>query len=97
MFLIEDIPNDAIVYRRISHDQFFNGRVTTAAFIPRKIDKGELSVNWNKYSTPESTVNEEFERNRQSKYNGCISLKVNAVREIDLEVEHRPRENKQEH
>jgi len=94
---IEEIPNESIVFRRFSLDQYYNGKPTTAVFEPRPIDRGKLSVNWHKYSSPEDTIEGAVKRNRSAKNCGCLSLEVKPIRDIELTVEHKPSRKNRAH
>lgn len=56
MFKVENIPNAAQLYRRISKWNYDKrrGKFSSSAFMLRK-KESTLSVNWEKYSTPESS------------------------------------------
>ena len=49
----EDVPDDALLYRRVHHEKLYrDGRPRPAAFTDYK---GGMSTDWQKYSTPKQT------------------------------------------
>jgi len=79
----EPIPDSALLLRRI-HRLFFDsdtGRVMSAAF-----DGLEMSVDWEKYSTPEQTA----ARDNSGNTVAVASLKVEFCRSVEQAVMHDP-------
>lgn len=96
---IESVPNEDYVYRSV-HYQWFNntsGKLLAGAFRvpPENVDlRRGISVNWDKYSTPEETRSGA----RRPEENGVISLNVGEVRVHEtLKIEHTPRPQKRAH
>ena len=80
----EDIPNAASVFMRIHRRWAPNGEALPGAF---RDHAGGMSVDWDKYSTPEETR----ARGRLPSENGVIGTGVGAIRTIEgLSVEHAP-------
>jgi hypothetical protein len=82
---IEHIPDDADVFMR-AHSMFFNRRrvLQPGVFRPHY---GSMSVDWDKYSSPEDTR----QRAANPQKNAVIALPVDGIRHIgNLEVEHTP-------
>jgi hypothetical protein len=51
------LPPDAIVFRHIPADQIKNGYAPEKQFVPRPPESSpSLSLNWDKYASPESTL-----------------------------------------
>lgn len=78
VFAVEEIPNEAVLFRRINrHHITPEGNVSSAAY-----NQDELSVNWSKYSNPESSAIE-----------GTIkvtALSCGECRNLGLTVNHAP-------
>lgn len=83
----EHIPDDADVFMR-AHSMFFRRRVLQpGVFRPHG---GSMSVDWDKYSSPEETRR----RAANPQENAVISLSVDGIRHIgSLDVEHTPDRN----
>jgi hypothetical protein len=81
---VEHIPDDDEVFMR-AHRMFFRkGALQPGVFTPHD---GGMSVDWEKYSSPEETR----QRSRNPQDNAVISLPVSKIRGIgNLEVEHTP-------
>jgi|SRR5260221_5182231 len=81
---VEHVPDDADVFMR-AHSAFFRRRVLQpGVFRPHN---GSMSVDWDKYSSPEATR----QRAVNPKDNAVISLPVIGIRSIgNLRVEHAP-------
>ena len=88
---VEHIPDDADVFMR-AHSVFFRKRVLQpGVFRPHD---GGMSVDWDKYSSPEDTR----QRAANPQANAVISLPVGGIRNIDnLEVEHTPEPTNRAH
>jgi hypothetical protein len=84
-FPVEEIPNDAILFRKIhlNHYDEQNGRVISAAF---RDDR--MSVNWEKYRSAADTADSD------SVF--VVSLLTQKCRELKQSVEHTPIEPHQE-
>jgi len=84
---VEIIPDDADVFMR-AHRTFFNRKreLQPGVFRPRD---GGMSVDWDKYSSPEATR----QRAPKPQENAVISLAVSGIRRIgNLDVKHTPDE-----
>ncbi len=84
-FPVEEIPNEANLFRKI-HSNFFNketGTVSSAAF-----GQERMSVNWEKYRSAEDSADE--------KSAVVVALLAGDCREIKQTVEHTPIEPDQE-
>lgn len=80
---VEDIPGDAKIYMR-AHRMYFRPKLQPGVFRPHD---GGMSVDWEKYSTPEETR----QRAAKPEDNAVICLPVEGVRAIDrLDVKHTP-------
>jgi len=81
---IEDIPDGDDTFMRAHSDHFRRGKLQPGVFRVR--DDG-MSVDWEKYSTPEETR----QRCNQPLQNAIISLSASEVRGISgLDVKHAP-------
>lgn len=81
---IEQIPDDAFVYMR-AHSQFFRDEELQPGVF--RIHLGGMSVDWDKYATPEETR----KRAKAPEQNAVLSMPVRGIRAIDsLRVEHKP-------
>lgn len=89
----EFIPDNDNLLRRISNEMVKNGKVQPLAFDLRPKDRGCLSVNWDKYSSPEETI----KQSTDPKYSGCLSINAGSVRKNELSVEHEPSINNRAH
>lgn len=79
----EHIPDEDRVYRRVHRKHMQFGEPVP----PMVFRDVEMSVDWNRYSTPE----ESRDRARVPADNGIVSLGVGRVREVlPLEVSHAP-------
>jgi hypothetical protein len=80
---VEEIPDTARLFRRI-HRHFFDtetGRISSAAF-----EGEEMSVNWEKYATAESTALQDRSGNTAA----VVSLTCGICRELGQVVRHDP-------
>ena len=88
MWDIEEIPDDSHLFYRIHKNDIQRGDVVPGAFKER--GKGEergMSNDWEKYSTPEESLN----RSANPIDNGIVKFHVKKVREIgSLVVVHAP-------
>ncbi len=89
----EEISDKDSLFRRICKTMLEGEQILPAAFKVRPQDKGCISVDWEKYSTPYDTI----KRSIVKDYNGCISVKAGNVRSIELEVEHKPSKDNRSH
>ncbi len=81
---VEDIPDDSDVYMR-AHDVYFRGKALQPGVF--RVHEDGMSVDWDKYSTPEQTR----QRTSQPLRNAVIRLPVVGIRDIgDLDVKHTP-------
>ena len=79
----EPIPDSALLFRRI-HRIFFDsdsGHVSSGAF-----DGPEMSVNWEKYATPEETA----EQDKSGNTVAIASLRSGFCRSVEQTVVHDP-------
>src|SRR5262245_33611381 len=84
-FVVEVIPDEAILFRRIHKALLVDGgKISSAAY-----GNENLSVNWEKYSNPAATADE------NSAY--VTSLVSGQCRALGQMVEHKPLEPDQEH
>jgi len=90
MWDIEEIPNENKLFYRIHKINFREGKLLPGAF--REIRDG-MSADWEKYSTPTDSVY----RARIPIDNGIVSLIVGNIRNINLEVTHKPSESNRSH
>jgi hypothetical protein len=78
VFAVETIPDEAILFRRIHHMHFLpDGKISSQAY-----DRERLSVNWEKYSDPESTADADSA--------AVTALVCGACRKLKQDVEHVP-------
>lgn len=85
----EDIPDPCRLLYRIHRNNFRDGDVLPGAF--REVGAGEersMSADWGKYSTP----NDSRDRASIPADNGIISLIVDQLRNLSLQVIHSPSE-----
>ncbi len=87
---VEEIPDKDEVFYRIHKNFFIGGRLQPGVF--REIGD-DMSVDWEKYSTPVESVC----RAKVPVDNGIVSLIAGDVRNIKLEVIHKPSENNMAH
>jgi len=81
---IEHIPNEAATFMRAHRDHIRNGDLQPGVF---QVRNGGMSVDWDKYSSPQDTR----QRGREPLANAVISLSVLKIRAIeDLDVKHSP-------
>ena len=75
-----------------AHETYYrDGNLMPGVFTAKE---GGMSVDWNKYSTPEETR----QRAKNPTKNAVLSLSVGGVRKIgDLDVEHRPEPENRAH
>ncbi len=93
-FLIEEIPNEDLLYCRIhevniDHEEMdANKKIKLIAFDPHPKGSTQMSTNWNKYSTPLALK----ELAKVPEKNGVVSFLVDSVRKIPypLQVIHNP-------
>ncbi|HVA18425.1 MAG TPA: hypothetical protein VMV59_12005 [Candidatus Dormibacteraeota bacterium] len=80
----EVIPDSDFVFMRAHRDHFPGGKLAPGLFRQRG---GGMSVDWEKYSTPEETKN----RAKQPADNAVVKLSAAGIRAIQpLRVEHTP-------
>lgn len=83
-FPVEDIPNRDSVFMRAHKDYIRDGDIVPGVF--REQD-GSMSVDWDKYATPEDTR----KRAKNPSNNAVLSLSVEGIRKIrNLNVRHAP-------
>lgn len=83
-FSAEQIPNSDSVFMRAHRIHFRNGGLEPGVF---KAHGGGMSVDWEKYSTPEQTQ----QRGKNAQDNAVLVLQVGDIRAIKgLDVNHRP-------
>ena len=89
---IEEIPDNDSVYMRAHRQYIRNGQLSTGVFRPQ----GEgMSVNWDRYSSPELTRSQ---ASRNPDDNAVVTLIVGEIRKIDhLSVGHTPEPTNQAH
>lgn len=90
MWQKEYIPDEDSLYRRIHPDHYVEeeDRVASGAFRGR--DDYELSVNWDKYTTPEKAI-------RKYPRHHLASLQARVPREVNQTVEHTPSHRDRSH
>lgn len=78
-FAVEAILDEATLYRRIHRNHFDakTGKVASAAFKQER-----MSVNWDKYSTPEQTAD--------ANSSAVVAIVAGACRKLEQTVEHAP-------
>ena len=93
IFAVEAIPDEALVFMRAHKTRIKNGLPTPSAFAPK--GNGRLSVEWEKYATPEQTRL----RGKVPEDNAVVQMVTGQIRGIreDLDVEHVPLETNQAH
>ena len=94
MFQPETIPDGANLFRRV-HQQFVrNGRPTPSAFRGGAEDRNIVSVDWDKYSTPDECRC----RAPVPEVNMIVSLVATQTRSIDaIQVDHDPTDQNRAH
>lgn len=80
---IEEIPDEDKLFYRIHKDFCRGGNLVPGAF--REIRDG-MSTDWEKYSTPTISIC----RAKKPIDNGIVSLIVKSIRNMNLEVIHKP-------
>ena|ERR1700722_3857896 len=81
---VEHIPDESDTYMR-AHRMYFRGRTLQPGVF--RTHDGGMSVDWDKYSTPEETR----QRSKNPLDNAVIRLPVVGIRDIDnLEAKHTP-------
>ena len=85
-FPIEVIPNEAAAFMRAHKTRIRDGLPTLSAFVPK--GNGGLSVDWDKYSTPE----EARSRGKVPGDNAIIRMGVGDIRQIEegIDIKHKP-------
>lgn len=88
----EDIPDEAVLYRRIHRSYCLDGELTAGAF---RFKDGRMSVNWAKYASAEKTQREA----PAPAQNGIVQMVCGEVRHQppELKVEHTPLATNQAH
>jgi hypothetical protein len=89
----EDIPNSSILYMRVNYHYLSeDGTPEVAAFR----DRGRsMSTDWDKYSTPQETLNR---TTKDPRHNAVIEMNVEDVRSIpNQSVQHCPRPENRAH
>lgn len=87
---VEDIPDDDSVYMR-AHRMFFRPTLQPGVFTPHG---GGMSVDWEKYSSPEDTR----QRAKNPDHNAVIRLPALGIRDINnLALEHTPEPENRAH
>ena len=76
-FPVEDIPDDAILFRKVHRNHFPGGRVSSVAFKDQR-----MSVNWEKFRNAESSAD-----NNSAV---VVALLAGKCRELQQIVEHTP-------
>ena len=96
VFPVEDIPSSSLVFMRVHSSRMKDGLPNVGAVTPKGGSRG-LSVDWDKYSTPEDTLG----RANKPKENAVVSMEVAKIREIkikeNLDVKHRPLASNRSH
>jgi hypothetical protein len=91
-FAVETIPDADSVLMRAHRDHFSGGELRPRVF---RAQGGGMSVDWNKYSTPEAT-RQRAKKNPEN--NAVIRMGVGGIRSIDnLDVKHSPEVDNQAH
>ncbi|MGR3311446.1 MAG: hypothetical protein ACUZ77_11830 [Candidatus Brocadiales bacterium] len=91
----EFIPDNDNLYRRVRPRHFDpkTGKISSASFLLRPKDKGRLSVNWERYSTPEKSAI--CPRCGEKFLIGGLQAKI--PRYEQLEVNHAPSQDDKSH
>lgn len=93
----EEIPDNAWLFRTAYMNQVrANGTIKPGAFVPKKNDRGRLSADWEKYSTPQQTRQRPAQHGGDPERFGVVALKVGIIRTVpNQRVKHTPsRQNK---
>jgi hypothetical protein len=90
-FPVEPIPDADAVFMRAYKDRMKNGVPSPSAFKPQ--GNGNLSVDWDKYSTPDQTRN----RAKQPTDNAVLRMIVANIRQLEVSVVHVPLLENQAH
>lgn len=90
MYDIEEIPDEDKLFYRIHKDFYRRGNLIPGAF--REIRDG-MSADWERYSTPTTSIC----RAKRPIDNGIVSLLVKNIRDMNLEVIHKPSEKNRAH
>jgi hypothetical protein len=91
-FHIEEIPDADSVFMRAHRDYISDGELRPRVF---RAQDGSMSVDWDKYSTPEAT-RQRAKKNPEN--NAVIRMGVGGIRGIgNLDVKHSPELDNQAH
>jgi hypothetical protein len=91
-FPVEEIPDADSVFMRAHLIHFSNGELRPGVF---RAQDGGMSVDWDKYSTPEAT-RQRARKNPEN--NAVIRMGVGGIRRIEsLDVKHSPEPDNQAH
>jgi hypothetical protein len=83
----EDIPDEDYVYRRVEKGCWKGPKEWNPGAFGKKPLGDDISVYWNRYSTPEQTA---IDGGRAKGKFGIVKCRVGRVRSLDLQVEHTP-------
>ena len=92
---VETIPDNHFVYRRIPDKLFKEGHISPSAFN----NQGDgMSVDWQKYSTPEKTRNIVSNQKKDPLEFGVAKIKAVKIREIEEQtLNHAPSKRNRAH
>ena len=98
---IEEIPDTDVLYYRVHKTRYLETSRALPADAPKdelppnlfKFIKGDLSVDWSKYATPQ----ESKDRARVPADNGIVEFEAGAVRAQAHKVVHTPEQNHRAH